>query len=322
MQQAMSDIAIKYQGVAPRQVIAAVAAAAKRTGADFAYLMEKASAESSFDPKAGSRTSSAKGLFQFIESTWLSMVKQYGPKYGLGQYASRITLKDGRPCVDDCEVKKQILNLRSDPRLSALMAGEYSAENQAYLEKNTKGDVGATELYFAHFMGANGAAKFLNCRACNGDAVAADVFPSAANANKNVFFDPATGKARSFDEIYAVFANKFGVTCDDSSSDNKINSGFSLPPMENDGAPSDASSAAAPVAPLKAPDVQEVLQQALPLFDDNNESDDIIWNDDARFYPAHRPSRGISPGMFMTLLEMTQMPGSFTGRKDDQGYNA
>src|SRR5689334_13537826 len=147
MTAALSNDMVKYQGVAPKQVIFAVEKAAKRTGADFSYLMEKASTESSFNPQAKSHHSTATGLFQFIESTWLNLVKQYGAKFGLGQYAKQIEIRDGKPCVDNCTVKDKILSLRKNPEISALMAGAYSAENKSYLEQHTDTPVGATELY-------------------------------------------------------------------------------------------------------------------------------------------------------------------------------
>jgi hypothetical protein len=206
----LSQIIDKYHGLASKEVVQAVENAAAKTGVDFSFLMEKAAAESGFDPAARSKSSTATGLFQFIDSTWLHMVKEYGAKYGLGNLAEQIKIKDGKPCVDDCAEKEAILGLRNNPGIAALMAGEFSAANRQYLETNTGGAVGTTELYFAHFMGPGGAAKFLNSRAQNGNLLAASVFPKEANANKNVFFDPATGQARTLDGVYDFFAQKFG----------------------------------------------------------------------------------------------------------------
>src|SRR3989304_6915423 len=162
MTSAVAQIIDKYHGLASKQVINAVERAAARTGADFPFLREKAAAESGFAPAARSKSSTATGLFQFIEGTWLQMVKEHGAKYGLGRLAARIEVKDGKPCVDDCAVKDEILNLRQNPEIAALMAGEFSAANKQYLETRTGGDVGAAELYLAHFMGAGGAGEFLN----------------------------------------------------------------------------------------------------------------------------------------------------------------
>lgn len=191
------------------RIVAAVQRAASRTGVDFSFLMKKAETESSLDPKAQAKTSSARGLFQFIESTWLSMVKQHGARFGLGDLAEKIDMRGGKPCVDDCDLRDKILALRDDPEISALMAGAYSAQNKEYLERETGGKASSTDLYLAHFLGAKGAAQFISARHENPGAAAADILPQAARANKNVFFDKATGQARSLDQVYALFAQKF-----------------------------------------------------------------------------------------------------------------
>ena len=57
---------------------------------DFSYLMAQASRESSFDPTAKASTSSASGLYQFVEQTWLGEFQQHGGDYGYGRlYRSR-----------------------------------------------------------------------------------------------------------------------------------------------------------------------------------------------------------------------------------------
>ncbi|MCK5556643.1 MAG: lytic transglycosylase domain-containing protein, partial [Alphaproteobacteria bacterium] len=113
----LSQIIDKYQSVAPQRVIQAIEKASARTGANFSFMMDKASAESSFNPSATSKSSTATGLFQFIESTWLNMVKQHGAKHGMGKFANQIQIRNGRPCVDNCNVKDTILNLRKNPEI-------------------------------------------------------------------------------------------------------------------------------------------------------------------------------------------------------------
>jgi len=204
-----SEVINKYQGVAPQNIINAVRNAAHRTGADFSFLMEKASAESNFNPNSKAKTSSATGLFQFIESTWLDVVKKYGAKYGLGNFAKEIkTDKSGKLCVD-CNKKQEILELRKNPRIASFMAAEFSAENKRYIEKHSNIKIGATELYFAHFMGAKAATNFINKKEANGREIAANLFPKEAAANKNVFFDKGTKKARTLNEVYNFFDKKF-----------------------------------------------------------------------------------------------------------------
>lgn len=197
-------------------VVGAIKKASAHTGVDFAYLMEKASAESSFRTDVKSRTSSATGLYQFIEKTWLGMVRDHGAEYGLGDYADKISA-NGK--VTDAKTRKEILELRKDPEVAAAMAAEYAADNKAYLESRVDSEIGPVEMYLAHFMGPSGAAGFIQAMEKNPMENAADIFPAAARANYNVFHDSKTGKQRTLAGVYDFFAQKFenstnGVTSD------------------------------------------------------------------------------------------------------------
>lgn len=199
------------QGMGRHAVKAAIQRASSRTGVDFSYLMVKAAQESGFDPDAKAATSSATGLYQFIDRTWLEMVEKHGAKHGLAQYADAVTRgTDGRPVVADPELRREILDLRKDPAVSAVLAAEFARDNQRYLEGAVGGEIGATELYMAHFLGAGGAAKFLNALRADPTRAGADLLPEAASANRAVFFD-RTGAPRSVAEIYDRFAAKFGA---------------------------------------------------------------------------------------------------------------
>ena len=194
----------------PAHVEAAVRNASAKTGVDFSYLMEKAAVESGFRTDIKSSSSSATGLYQFIDSTWLNTVKEHGAKHGLGKYASAIqTRGDGRPYVADPEMKREILDLRKDPNAASLMAAEFARDNKEHLEATVKGRIGSTELYLAHFLGAGGASKFLNAMHDSPHRQAKEIFPDAASSNKAVFFDKETGKPKSLKEIYDRFASKF-----------------------------------------------------------------------------------------------------------------
>ncbi len=196
---------------APQHVLNSIRKASARTGVNFSYLVQQAGVESSFNPKAKAKTSSASGLYQFIDSTWLSMVKKYGDKYGMGDLADKIG-KGGK--VSSHAVKKEILKLRNDPDKAAALAAEFAGENERYLKSNWGGEVGSTELYLAHFMGAGGAGAFLKARDDNPFEKAAVLFPAAAKSNRNVFYDVKTGRAKSLDEVYAFFDKKFDVKTD------------------------------------------------------------------------------------------------------------
>jgi len=200
----------EYQGI-PANIINSVRSAARRTGVDFAYLMEKAAAESSFDPHAQAETSSARGLYQFIDQTWLDMVRAHGAEYGLGRYAEAIS--DG---TLDAGARARLLAYRDDPRLSAAMAAEYASDNADRLESVLGRKAEAPDLYLAHFLGGGGAVTFLTAMQADAGAEAAGLMPQAAAANPNVFYDE-TGRARSLGEIYDHFAGKFADTAGDSS---------------------------------------------------------------------------------------------------------
>lgn len=193
----------------PQRIVNAIKVAANQTGVDFSYLLKKASQESSLDPNAQASTSSATGLYQFTQQTWLQMIKNYGGKYNLGTYADHIAMdSSGVAHVSDPTWKHAILNLRKDPTASAEMAGELDKQNQASLKDNVGGKIGATELYLAHFLGAGGASEFLSEMRSNPQQSAADILPDAATANPNVFY-AKDGTPKSLGQIYQHFAQKF-----------------------------------------------------------------------------------------------------------------
>jgi len=175
---------------------------------DFGLLMAQAQQESGFDPAAKARDSSATGLYQFIDSTWLGMVQRFGGKYGVAGLAQQITTTaSGRPAVADAATRQQILNLRTDPRLSAALGAEYAKLNKGELEQALGRPAGNAELYMAHFLGSGGATQFLKALQGHGGTIAADLFPEAAAANRAVFYD-AAGEPRSLSQIYQSFANR------------------------------------------------------------------------------------------------------------------
>lgn len=192
-------------------VIQAIHNASARTGVDFDYLLRQAQQESSLDPTAKAKGSSASGLYQFVERTWLSLVREHGDKYGLEDLSSQITSgKDGVARVADPTLRQQILALRHDPALASAMAAELACDNKDQLNARLGGDckIGSTELYMAHFLGAGDAGRFLTGLKESPDAQAADLFPAAAKANPGVFYDKQ-GQALSVAQIYDRFAQKF-----------------------------------------------------------------------------------------------------------------
>ncbi len=186
---------------AARDVAGAIRSASRETGVGFDVLVNIARRESAFDPEAKAATSSAAGLFQFIEETWLGAVKTFGAEHGLQSYAEDIARgADGRYRVADAARRREILDLRFDAETSAALAGELTAQNKAGLEKRLGRAVNAGELYAAHFLGLAGAAKLISAP---GETSAAALLPEAAAVNAPVFF--RQGAARSVGEVLASF---------------------------------------------------------------------------------------------------------------------
>ena len=185
-----------------KAVVAALKNAAAETGSDFSYLLGTAMRESSLKTNAQSTTSSAGGLFQFVDQTWLGLVKNHGAKYGLGSMAQAINVTaDGRYHADNDADRGKILSLKKDPQISALMAGEYTRTTQGTMEANLGRQVCGGELYAAHFLGADGACKLIRGTVATPNASAAQLFPDAASANRDVFFH-ADGSAKNLREVY------------------------------------------------------------------------------------------------------------------------
>jgi len=184
------------------EVLASIQQASANTGVDFSYLMAQASRESSFDPGAKASTSSATGLYQFVEQTWLGTFKEHAADYGYADLAASITKRsDGHYTVADPAAKKQILDLRKDPTLNAAMGAELAADNKAKLEAALGHPVTATDLHLAHFLGLNGALRFIRKLDSDPSTTGASMFPRAAAANNSVFYDEQ-GHARTVSEIY------------------------------------------------------------------------------------------------------------------------
>jgi Transglycosylase SLT domain len=190
-------------------VTGAIRQASEATGTSFNYLLATAKVESGFDALAGAATSSARGLFQFIQQTWLATMKQAGPTLGYGQYASAITQNaSGQYEVNNPVLRDEILKLRDDPAANAAMAGAFTKANAAILSDKIGRAPNDGELYMAHFLGAGGAARLINLAATSPNAKAADFFGGAAQANHSIFYD-RTGAARSVAEVRNMLAARF-----------------------------------------------------------------------------------------------------------------
>jgi len=198
------------------RITGAIRQAANTTGTSFEYLLATAKLESNFNPTAGASTSSARGLYQFIDQTWLGTVKEAGEQLGYGKYADAITKSpSGSYSVSDPAARAAILKLRDDPAASSSLAAVLTQSNSFKLtgligRRPTDG-----ELYIAHFLGVGGAAKLISNAEDNPQASGARLFPNAAAANRSIFFDHA-GRARSISEVYSELAARYASAADSS----------------------------------------------------------------------------------------------------------
>lgn len=187
----------------PQPLAYAIDQAGAKSAVDFDYLLQTAQRESSLNPAAKASSSSATGLFQFLESTWLRVMKQEGPRLGYQAYADAISVSaDGDYTVADKSVLKQILKLREDPQIASDLAAAYTADNGAYLQEKFGRMPSPGELYIAHFLGAQGAEKLFRAGLSDPSQSAAALFPRQARANPTIFY--RDGEPRSVREVYQV----------------------------------------------------------------------------------------------------------------------
>jgi hypothetical protein len=173
-------------------VASAISTAASLTGVSARYLTATAARESAFDPEAQAGTSSAAGLYQFIESTWLETLSRNAGRLGLEREAGL--------------AREDALALRFDPQLSALLAGALTAENSDLLAARLGRPPTEGELYSAHVLGAGGAAQLARAAQKSPEASVAQLFPAAARANHALFHDDA-GRPLGAAALSAKFAS-------------------------------------------------------------------------------------------------------------------
>jgi hypothetical protein len=181
--------------------------AGNKNGVDFNYLLQTAMRESSLNPNAKAGTSSAVGLFQFLESTWLQVMKDEGPRLGYQNYADAITENaQGDLDIKDPQLKAEVLKLREDPQIAADLAAAFTKNNGDYLSQKFGRMPSAGELYIAHFLGAKGAEKMFTAGLNNPDQIAATLFPKQAAANRTIFY--SDGVPRTIRQVYRALVAK------------------------------------------------------------------------------------------------------------------
>jgi hypothetical protein len=204
----VSDIGSLIARLNPHaKTLAMIDEASAKVGAPARLMRAMAGLESSLDAKAKSSSSTATGLYQFIEETWLSKVQSHGHKYGLGHLAKQIRRGSLDECiVDSPKVRAQILALRKNPRLNAYLAAELTVDNARRLGKLLGRPVTETEIYMTHFFGVTDAARFLKAADLTPDIIGAKMFPKEARANRPIF--EMAGRPATLGEIRKRFSAK------------------------------------------------------------------------------------------------------------------
>lgn len=171
-------------------VMSAIRNASARSGTNFDLMLASARLESGLDPSAQASTSSATGLFQFIDQTWLAAVRQYGPQHGLGAEAALVVRQGGRLTVEDPGARQRILDLRKNPEIASAIAGDHLRGISDKLGLTLGRPADAAEIYLGHLLGSGGASQLLQAVRTTPNQAAADLLPAAARANGPLFAAP------------------------------------------------------------------------------------------------------------------------------------
>ena len=151
-------------------------------------------------------------MFQFIEKTWLGVVRDFGAQYGLEKEARIVAASN----IDPSE-RTRILALRSDPYLSAVLAAEMLKRDALRIQKKLGRPLSGGEVYLLHFLGPAGTEQLLDRVASAPTAAAAELLPKPAEANKSIFYAAGEGgatKALSVSEIKGKFDTMISVRLD------------------------------------------------------------------------------------------------------------
>ena len=136
----------------PRKMVMTMLRAAEQAEVDPVYLMALADKESSFRPEVKASTSSAQGLFQFIESTWLEIVHDYGSRHGLAWEASLIDTSGEKPMVKSPSDRERRSSTCAATPTVAVMASELMKRDRAQVAFRIGRDLKPAELYLTHFL--------------------------------------------------------------------------------------------------------------------------------------------------------------------------
>ncbi len=196
-----------------RDLVETVVRAARDTDTDPTLLMAIADKESAFAPAVKASTSSATGLFQFIDSTWLRVVRDFGAEFGLEKEAAAIESSDGPPSIANPAERRRILALRNNPYLSALLAARMLKHDAARISARIGRGLSDGETYLAHFLGPSDAEKFIAKLVSEPHYAAPKLLPKPARANRSIFFGASHRRAKglSVADVHHKFETMMGL---------------------------------------------------------------------------------------------------------------
>jgi Transglycosylase SLT domain len=129
--------------------------------------------ESGGNPRAKASTSSALGLFQFLNGTWLAVVQKH------------------RPDLLDIP-HERLLSMRCEPKLCIELGARFTEDNLVMLGRNATGG----DLYLAHFLGAGDARKLF--RSPPDEPVERLVSAAVINANRSIMAGKTCAQVRAW----------------------------------------------------------------------------------------------------------------------------
>ncbi|TDG16598.1 hypothetical protein E2C05_29075, partial [Paracraurococcus ruber] len=186
-------------------VAAALGQASRATGIDPLLLVALAWQESRFDPRARNGRSTARGLMQFTQATWLEVVRDFGPRHGLAPTAAQLRTdwQTGTIGTRNGRQMRQVLALRDNPRYAAVLAAERINRARASLQDTLGRAPRPEDLYLVHLLGPGGAQRFLAGLAKTPGRPAAEFVASDSLAlNREVFTDRGTGRPLTLAEVH------------------------------------------------------------------------------------------------------------------------
>lgn len=199
-----------------RHLVDTIVRASKVVGADPTLLMAVADKESSFSTAVKAQTSSATGLYQFIEQTWLGVIYEFGTKHGLAADAKMIGKSGRQFVVSDAAQRQRILDMRREPYISALLAAEMLKRDTLRLERALGRHLTGGEIYLIHFLGPDAAQTFIETMEEQPGVKAAELLPKPAQANRPIFYADAGGETKvlTVSEVHKKFNEMIKVRLD------------------------------------------------------------------------------------------------------------